>query len=113
MGYNDTWRDETLGWFTLDNFKCIALSGIVKLIDEYGGGSYLVNFANFYQEYAKHHISSIVRERFGPKCHRIFAIVLAKNMIEQKQVQCAESSQMWEGVGREDCIKVYPLSKIA
>jgi len=60
--------------------------GIVKLVDDFGGGSFLINFSNFYLEYAKHHICSIVRERFGPKSHRIFSIVMAKKMIEQKQV---------------------------
>ena len=56
------------------------------MVDEFSGGCYLVNFSKFYEEYAKHHISSIVKERFGPRCHRIFSIVLAKKMVEQKQV---------------------------
>jgi len=59
---------------------------IVKMIDEYNGGCFIVNFSSFYQEFVKHHICSIARERFGVKCHRIFSIVLSKKMIEQKQV---------------------------
>lgn len=59
---------------------------VVKMIDEFNGGCYIVNFTSFFQEFVKHHICSITRERFGVKCHRIFAIVLNKKMIEQKQV---------------------------
>ena len=56
------------------------------MIDEFNGGCFIVNFTSFFQEFVKHHICSITRERFGVKCHRIFAIVLNKKMIEQKQV---------------------------
>ena len=56
------------------------------MIEEYGGGSFVVHYGKFYEEYTKHHIRSIVKERFGPKCHRVFSIVLAQKMIEQKQV---------------------------
>ena len=64
----------------------ISFSDIVKMIDEFNGGCFIVNFTSFFQEFVKHHICSITRERFGVKCHRIFAIVLNKKMIEQKQV---------------------------
>ena len=56
------------------------------MIEEYGGGSFVLHFGRFYEEYTKHHIRSIVKERFGPKCHRVFSIVVAQKMIEQKQV---------------------------
>ena len=72
------------------------------MIEEYGGGSFVVHYGRFYEEYTKHHIRYIVKERFGPKCHRVFSIVLAQKMIEQKQVGAVMTKYIIIPINRND-----------
>eukprot|EP00731_Ephydatia_muelleri_P016873 Em0009g1297a len=51
-----------------------------------GGGSYTVNFGHLADVLCQSTIESIVRERFGNKCLRVFRLLLLKKTLEQKQV---------------------------
>ncbi|XP_029821666.1 DNA-directed RNA polymerase III subunit RPC3-like, partial [Manacus vitellinus] len=52
-----------------------------------GGGTYTVNLHKALASLATATLESIVEERFGSRCARIFRLLLRKKHLEQKQVE--------------------------
>lgn len=52
-----------------------------------GGGQYVVDFQNGFEELALCCIESIITERFGSKASRIFRVIRMKKFIEQEEIQ--------------------------
>ncbi|XP_063431897.1 DNA-directed RNA polymerase III subunit RPC3-like [Mytilus trossulus] len=59
----------------------------VSKVDESGGGMYVVNIYKALTQIATSHLESVVLERFGSKCLRIFRVLLLKKHVEQKQIE--------------------------
>ncbi|XP_035664113.1 DNA-directed RNA polymerase III subunit RPC3-like isoform X1 [Branchiostoma floridae] len=60
---------------------------IVNKAGESGGGMYVLNMQKALETLCKASIESVVQERFGSKCSRIFRLLLMKRHLEQKQVE--------------------------
>ncbi|CAG2254376.1 POLR3C [Mytilus edulis] len=59
----------------------------ISKVDESGGGMYVVNIYKALTQIATSHLESVVLERFGSKCLRIFRVLLLKKHVEQKQIE--------------------------
>ncbi|XP_064620498.1 DNA-directed RNA polymerase III subunit RPC3-like [Lineus longissimus] len=59
----------------------------VEKIGDSGGGTYHINIKSIVSKLCEAHIESVVLERFGSKCLRIFRLLLLKKHLEQKQIE--------------------------
>lgn len=62
-------------------------TGFISKVDESGGGMYVVNIYKALAQIATSHLETVVLERFGSKCLRIFRVLLLKKHLEQKQIE--------------------------
>eukprot|EP00123_Amoebidium_parasiticum_P000039 comp10099_c0_seq1/m.4949 comp10099_c0_seq1/g.4949 ORF comp10099_c0_seq1/g.4949 comp10099_c0_seq1/m.4949 type:complete len:524 (-) comp10099_c0_seq1:481-2052(-) len=60
--------------------------GFVKKVDEQGGGRYVIDTEMAVGLLRKEVLESVVQERFGSQCCRIYRLVVAKKLLEQKQI---------------------------
>lgn len=58
----------------------------VSKTGERGGGTYCINMQKCIDALCQNTIESIVQERFGSRCFRIFRLLLLKKHMEQKQI---------------------------
>ncbi|TRZ05819.1 hypothetical protein HGM15179_021289 [Zosterops borbonicus] len=73
--------DQYLALLADDPLEFVAKSG------DSGGGTYTVNLHKALVSLATATLESIVEERFGSRCARIFRLLLRKKHLEQKQVE--------------------------
>nr|XP_006823774.1 PREDICTED: DNA-directed RNA polymerase III subunit RPC3-like [Saccoglossus kowalevskii] len=75
---------------TLDQYLKLLADDQIDFINktgESGGGIYVINIYKAIKSLCIAHIESVVQERFGSKCYRIFRLLLLKQHLEQKQVE--------------------------
>ncbi|XP_077989640.1 DNA-directed RNA polymerase III subunit RPC3-like isoform X2 [Glandiceps talaboti] len=75
---------------TLDQYLKLLADDQMEFITktgESGGGMYAMNIFKVIKVLCTAHIESVVQERFGSKCCRIFRLLLLKKHLEQKQVE--------------------------
>lgn len=82
-GYNITKAvlEQCLALMADDPLQFVGKSG------DSGGGSYSVNLHRALRSLATATLESVVEERFGSRCARIFRLLLRKQHLEQKQVE--------------------------
>nr|XP_042906715.1 DNA-directed RNA polymerase III subunit RPC3 isoform X2 [Parasteatoda tepidariorum] len=61
--------------------------GFVSKADERGNGMYVVNISKILKKLVESIITSVVQDRFGSKCARIFRILLDKKVLEPKRIE--------------------------
>ncbi|XP_022334535.2 DNA-directed RNA polymerase III subunit RPC3-like [Crassostrea virginica] len=66
---------------------CDDSTKFLSRVGDSGGGMYAINMYEALTQLAKAHIESVVQERFGSKCLRIFRVLLLKKHLEQKQIE--------------------------
>ncbi|XP_056021120.1 DNA-directed RNA polymerase III subunit RPC3-like [Ostrea edulis] len=66
---------------------CDDSTNFLSRVGDSGGGMYSVSMYQVLTQLAKAHIESVVQERFGSKCLRIFRVLLLKKHLEQKQIE--------------------------
>lgn len=66
---------------------CEGMESFVSKADDRSGGMYVVNIAKILQRLVHSLATSVVRDRFGSKCARIFRILLSKKVLEPKHVE--------------------------
>ncbi|XP_063481991.1 DNA-directed RNA polymerase III subunit RPC3 isoform X3 [Symphalangus syndactylus] len=83
VGYNISKQvlDQYLTLLADDPLEFVGKSG------DSGGGMYVINLHKALASLATATLESVVQERFGSRCARIFRLVLQKKHIEQKQVE--------------------------
>ncbi|XP_044528497.1 DNA-directed RNA polymerase III subunit RPC3 isoform X2 [Gracilinanus agilis] len=83
VGYNISKQvlDQYLTLLADDPLEFVGKSG------DSGGGMYVINLHKALASLAMATLESIVQERFGSRCARIFRLVLRKKHLEQKQVE--------------------------
>ncbi|KAM5294910.1 DNA-directed RNA polymerase III subunit RPC3 isoform 3-T3 [Glossophaga mutica] len=83
VGYNISKQvlDQYLTLLADDPLEFVGKSG------DSGGGMYIINLHKALGSLATASLESIVQERFGSRCARIFRLVLQKKHLEQKQVE--------------------------
>ncbi|XP_070542428.1 DNA-directed RNA polymerase III subunit RPC3-like [Ptychodera flava] len=62
-------------------------SEFISKNSESGGGMYVINIYKAIKTQCTAHVESVIQERFGSKCYRIFRLLLLKKHLEQKQVE--------------------------
>ncbi|XP_005885018.1 PREDICTED: DNA-directed RNA polymerase III subunit RPC3 isoform X2 [Myotis brandtii] len=82
-GYNISKQvlDQYLTLLADDPLEFVGKSG------DSGGGMYVINLHKVLGSLATATLESVVQERFGSRCARIFRLVLQKKHLEQKQVE--------------------------
>nr|XP_028566526.1 DNA-directed RNA polymerase III subunit RPC3 isoform X1 [Podarcis muralis]XP_028566527.1 DNA-directed RNA polymerase III subunit RPC3 isoform X1 [Podarcis muralis]XP_028566528.1 DNA-directed RNA polymerase III subunit RPC3 isoform X1 [Podarcis muralis] len=82
-GYNISKQilDQYLTLLADDPLEFVGKSG------ESGGGMYVINLHKALASLATATLESIVQERFGSRCARIFRLLLRKKHLEQKQIE--------------------------
>ncbi|XP_033750684.1 DNA-directed RNA polymerase III subunit RPC3-like [Pecten maximus] len=96
---------------------CDDMNGMFTKVDEMSGGLYVVNFYKGLQEIAKAHLESVVQERFGSKCLRIFRVLLLKQHSKQKQIEdyamisAKEAKELLYNMFSENFITLTEVSK--
>ncbi|OWF46957.1 DNA-directed RNA polymerase III subunit RPC3 [Mizuhopecten yessoensis] len=96
---------------------CDDMNGMFNKVDEMSGGLYAVNFYKGLQEIAKAHLESVVQERFGSKCLRIFRVLLMKQHSKQKQIEdyamisAKEAKELLYNMFSENFITLTEVSK--
>ncbi|XP_015783934.1 DNA-directed RNA polymerase III subunit RPC3-like isoform X2 [Tetranychus urticae] len=60
---------------------------VVKVDERSGVGMYRVNIMKIYEELIHSSLASIVSDRFGSQCGRIFRLLLTKKYLHQKQIE--------------------------
>ncbi|XP_060109041.1 DNA-directed RNA polymerase III subunit RPC3 [Heteronotia binoei] len=82
-GYNIAKQilDQYLALLADDPLEFVGKSG------ESGGGMYVINLHKALASLATATLESIVQERFGSRCARIFRLLLRKKHLEQKQIE--------------------------
>ncbi|XP_038167952.1 DNA-directed RNA polymerase III subunit RPC3 isoform X2 [Arvicola amphibius] len=83
VGYNISKQvlDQYLTLLADDPLEFIGKSG------DSGGGMYVINLHKALASLATATLESVIQERFGSRCARIFRLVLQKKHLEQKQVE--------------------------
>ncbi|KAK7797862.1 hypothetical protein U0070_010626 [Myodes glareolus] len=83
VGYNISKQvlDQYLTLLADDPLEFIGKSG------DSGGGMYVINLHKALASLATATLESVIQERFGSRCARIFRLVLQKKYLEQKQVE--------------------------
>ncbi|XP_053448129.1 DNA-directed RNA polymerase III subunit RPC3 isoform X1 [Nycticebus coucang] len=83
VGYNISKQvlDQYLTLLADDPLEFVGKSG------DSGGGMYVINLHKALASLATATLESVVQERFGSRCARIFRLVLQKKHLEQKQVE--------------------------
>ncbi|XP_022260643.1 DNA-directed RNA polymerase III subunit RPC3 isoform X3 [Canis lupus familiaris] len=83
VGYNISKQvlDQYLTLLADDPLEFVGKSG------DSGGGMYVINLHKALGSLATATLESVVQERFGSRCARIFRLVLQKKHLEQKQVE--------------------------
>ncbi|ELK05989.1 DNA-directed RNA polymerase III subunit RPC3 [Pteropus alecto] len=83
VGYNIAKQvlDQYLTLLADDPLEFVGKSG------DSGGGMYVINLHKALGSLATATLESVVQERFGSRCARIFRLVLQKKHLEQKQVE--------------------------
>ncbi|XP_040189872.1 DNA-directed RNA polymerase III subunit RPC3 isoform X3 [Rana temporaria] len=83
QGYNISKQvlDQYLTLLADDPLEFVGRSG------DSGGGMFLINLHKAVATLATANLESIVQERFGSRCARIFRLLLRKRHLEQKQVE--------------------------
>lgn len=83
VGYNISKQvlDQYLTLLADDPLEFVGKSG------DSGGGMYVINLHKVLGSLATATLESVVQERFGSRCARIFRLVLQKKHLEQKQVE--------------------------
>ncbi|XP_037001295.2 DNA-directed RNA polymerase III subunit RPC3 isoform X4 [Artibeus jamaicensis] len=83
VGYNISKQvlDQYLTLLADDPLEFVGKSG------DSGGGMYIINLHKALGSLARTSLESVVQERFGSRCARIFRLVLQKKHLEQKQVE--------------------------
>ncbi|KAF6075503.1 RNA polymerase III subunit C [Phyllostomus discolor] len=83
VGYNISKQvlDQYLTLLADDPLEFVGKSG------DSGGGMYIINLHKALGSLATASLESVVQERFGSRCARIFRLVLQKKHLEQKQVE--------------------------
>ncbi|XP_059946392.1 DNA-directed RNA polymerase III subunit RPC3 isoform X2 [Mesoplodon densirostris] len=83
VGYNISKQvlDQYLTLLADDPLEFVGKSG------DSGGGMYVINLHKALRSLATATLESVVQERFGSRCARIFRLVLQKKHLEQKQVE--------------------------
>ncbi|XP_054720600.1 DNA-directed RNA polymerase III subunit RPC3-like [Uloborus diversus] len=74
----------------LDAYLAVLSEGdasFVSKADDRGGGMFVVNILKVLQRLVEAMVSSVIQDRFGSKCARIFRILLAKKALEPKQIE--------------------------
>ncbi|XP_061172680.1 DNA-directed RNA polymerase III subunit RPC3-like [Saccostrea echinata] len=66
---------------------CDDSTNFLSRVGDSGGGMYSISIYEALTQLAKAHIESVVQERFGSKCLRIFRVLLLKKHLEQKQIE--------------------------
>lgn len=61
--------------------------GFIRKVGEMGGGQYVVEMENSFEELALACIENVITERFGSKASRIFRVIRLKRYIEQEELQ--------------------------
>lgn len=82
-GYNLSKQvlDQYLSLIADDPLEFVGRSG------DSGGGMFVINLHKAISSLATSNLESIVQERFGSRCARIFRLILRKKHLEQKQVE--------------------------
>ncbi|XP_069074042.1 DNA-directed RNA polymerase III subunit RPC3 isoform X1 [Pleurodeles waltl] len=82
-GYNISKQvlDQYLSLLADDQLEFVGRSG------DSGGGMFVINLHKALQSLASATLVSVVQERFGSRCARIFRLLLSKRHLEQKQVE--------------------------
>ncbi|CAJ0923581.1 unnamed protein product [Ranitomeya imitator] len=82
-GYNISKQvlDQYLTLLSDDPLQFVGRSG------DSGGGTFVINLHKAVASLATSNLESIVQERFGSRCARIFRLLLRKRHLEQKQVE--------------------------
>ncbi|XP_046574318.1 DNA-directed RNA polymerase III subunit RPC3-like [Haliotis rubra] len=89
----------------------------VSKVGDSGGGMYVVNIFKSLTALCKAHIESLVQERFGSKCLRLFRVLLLKKHVEQKQIEeCAmipakEAKELLYSMFAENFVSITEISK--
>ncbi|XP_008064212.1 DNA-directed RNA polymerase III subunit RPC3 isoform X2 [Carlito syrichta] len=83
IGYNISKQvlDQYLTLLADDPLEFVGKSG------DSGGGMYVINLHKALASLATATLESVIQERFGSRCARIFRLVLQKKHLEQKQVE--------------------------
>ncbi|XP_059884513.1 DNA-directed RNA polymerase III subunit RPC3 isoform X1 [Delphinus delphis] len=83
VGYNISKQvlDQYLTLLADDPLEFVGKSG------DSGGGMYVINLHKALGSLATATLESVIQERFGSRCARIFRLVLQKKHLEQKQVE--------------------------
>lgn len=83
VGYNISKQvlDQYLTLLADDPLEFVGKSG------DSGGGMYVINLHKALASLATATLESVIQERFGSRCARIFRLVLQKKHLEQKQVE--------------------------
>ncbi|KAM5129681.1 DNA-directed RNA polymerase III subunit RPC3 isoform 1-T2 [Mantella aurantiaca] len=83
QGYNISKQvlDQYLSLLADDPLEFVGRSG------DSGGGMFVINLHKAVATLASSNLESIVQERFGSRCARIFRLLLRKRHLEQKQVE--------------------------
>ncbi|CAO2599295.1 DNA-directed RNA polymerase III subunit RPC3 [Lemmus lemmus] len=66
---------------------CFVLLEFIGKSGDSGGGMYVINLHKALASLATATLESVIQERFGSRCARIFRLVLQKKHLEQKQVE--------------------------
>ncbi|KAJ7307523.1 hypothetical protein JRQ81_009548 [Phrynocephalus forsythii] len=75
---------------TLDQYLTLLADDPLEFVGkagESGGGMYVINLYKALASLATATLESIVQERFGSRCARIFRLLLRKKHLEQKQIE--------------------------
>ncbi|XP_035204789.1 DNA-directed RNA polymerase III subunit RPC3-like, partial [Stegodyphus dumicola] len=66
---------------------CDGAESFVSKADDRSGGMYVVNIGKILSRLVQSIAISVIQDRFGSKCARVFRIILAKKALEPKQIE--------------------------
>ncbi|XP_041373879.1 DNA-directed RNA polymerase III subunit RPC3-like isoform X2 [Gigantopelta aegis] len=113
-------KDHGMTKLVLDQYLSIISddsAGFITKVGESGGGMFVVNMLKVLTALCTAHVESVVQERFGSKCLRIFRVLLLKKQIEQKQIEdyamipAKEAKEMLYSLLEENFITFTEVSK--
>lgn len=94
LSSNEIFRSLPVGYNiskqVLDQYLTLLADDLLEFVGktgDSGGGMYVINLHKALASLATATLESVIQERFGSRCARIFRLVLQKKHLEQKQVE--------------------------